>query len=72
MRAKKFMLKLMVSTLLFLICVDNYSGTSIKEGVPVGVAMPTVQVAGEVPEPATAILMSLGGVLWHRRYRKKS
>ena len=37
---------------------------------PDGVSLPgDVQIAAEIPEPATFLLASFGGVLWHRRRR---
>ena len=66
------MFKLMASMLLFLVCMDNYSNFSIKPDSGDSATLQNVQVAGEVPEPATAILMTLGGLLWHRRYKRKS
>jgi len=30
-----------------------------------------IQLAGEIPEPATSLLLAAGGILMYRRYRRK-
>ena len=42
--------------------------TNVLSGTAQGA---TVQIAAEIPEPATFLLVGIGGMLWHRHHNRR-
>ena len=60
----KFSLGLIATALVY---VPYFSGV-----VDASINNSDVQIAYEIPEPTSVLLVTLGGVLLHRRYRRHS
>ena len=71
MNFKKYMFNLIISLLLIVSYMGNYGYFHNQKIGMADSTRPNVQVASEVPEPVGALLMTLGGIIWHRRQKRK-